>query len=322
MPLSPPVKLFSPESAPHEITVRQVVTCYLAVKRVERQAGLYSVGAMAAAERYLGLFLEWLGERADAGVGSCRKSDLPSFILSRPAWKSAHTRNDAVRYIVGCFRWATDEPLIERNPYRRPSKPLWGQAQPRPAISEAEYAAIMAQTEIQRCSKSRPSRIAFGRAMRFLWATGCRTCEMRTVLWEQLDSAQGVMVLGHHKTMRTGRPRVLAVTAAVRAILDEIGARHAGPIFLNGNGRPWNRNSFGKRFRQYATLAGVRPQLTAYCLRHGFCVSGLRAGVGERQLADVMGHTSTRYVEWYGRSAASQADYLKSITEQIRGKKE
>ena len=60
--------------------------------------------------------------------------------------------------------------------------------------------------------------------------------------------------------------------------------------------------------------AGISP----YSLRHTFCVNGLEAGIGHRQLADALGHTTTRYVEWYGRDTQGNADYLRGVAEDLR----
>ncbi len=85
--------------------------------------------------------------------------------------------------------------------------------------------------------------------------------------------------------------------------------------FPNGQGRPWNRWTFSKLFRRHAKLAGVRAEVSAYSLRHGWCVEALEAGVGERQIADAMGHVSTKFIGWYGRGVRSKIDYLRESME-------
>jgi integrase len=74
------------------------------------------------------------------------------------------------------------------------------------------------------------------------------------------------------------------------------GAHPDEHIFLNGCQRPWNRTAFGRLFRKYACAAGVARGITPCGLRHLFTVLGIENGVGERQLADQLGHMTTKFV--------------------------
>jgi site-specific recombinase XerD len=79
---------------------------------------------------------------------------------------------------------------------------------------------------------------------------------------------------------------------------------------------------FCKDFRAYARRVGIREEVSAYSLRHGFCCQALERGVGARQIADVLGQATTRQIDWYGRGTRKQVDYLREnvtrITEQKR----
>jgi integrase len=61
----------------------------------------------------------------------------------------------------------------------------------------------------------------------------------------------------------------------------------------------------------------VRDIVTPYSLRHGFCIRSLDAGLGERQIADLMGHASTKYVSWYGRTAGRRIEYLADLLDRL-----
>ena len=93
--------------------------------------------------------------------------------------------------------------------------------------------------------------------------------------------------------------------------------RPTGPLFRNGWGRPWCCVTFARLFRRYGQLAGIRPEVSPYSIRHNFCVRSLNANNGDRQTADLMGQTSTHYVKWYGKTAKGNIDYLKSIREKF-----
>ena len=195
-------------------------------------------------------------------------------------------------------------------------------------MKPAEYRKIMSLA--RQCDgkgrRARPSRHAFRRCLWFLWESGARTCEGREVGWQHVDLDVGVACLQKHKSKKaTGEDRVIPLRRVVVRYLTwlwESRKRPAsGVIFLNGRGRPWTKGTFSKMFRKYARLAGVREEVTAYCCRHGFTCRALEAGIGERQIADALGHSTTRYVSWYGKSLRGKVDYLRSVVEKLDAKK-
>lgn len=305
---------------PIRLFVRQIIDAYLAQKHVEAQKGVYSAQSLDRARHYLNSFAAEYGQQS---VEDCKASDPANWILGHPEWKSPHTQLDAVGAVVTCFNWARDEPLIERSPYRR-KKTTWESPSPRQAIEPGEYREIMrlAAACDGKGRRARPSRFAFRRQLWFLWHTGSRTCEARECRWEQVDFNRRTITLQKHKTAKaTGEARVIPLRRVVvrylRYLWEQRGRPRAGLIFLNGRGRAWTKGTYGKMFKKYASMAGVRPVITAYCLRHGFCCRALERGIGERQVADALGHTTTRYVAWYGKSLRTKSDYLTSVVDQF-----
>ena len=60
-----------------------------------------------------------------------------------------------------------------------------------------------------------------------------------------------------------------------------------------------------------------RSSSTGALCRHGFCVRAIEAGVGNRQVADAMGHANTRLTDWYGRASTGNAEYLRNVLRDI-----
>jgi integrase len=308
-------------------TSREIVASYLKQKRAEHGAGCYAANSVRRAEWYLLSFLAFLAERADQPVTIAgRKSDLTAWVLAHPEWVSSHTKGDAIGVVVTCFRWAEQEPLIPYSPYRRPKRTLWAAPQPRAAITEDEYGAIMNAAKL--CDgvhgRTRPGRAAFRRALFFLHETGCRTCEMRQARWRDLDREHTVLRLLKHKTDKVvDKPRLIPLSRAVLAMLRTMHEkRNPAPtdfIFVHSRNRPWNKEQFARRFSEYRKMANVRPEISPYSLRHGFVVRGLSNGVGERQIADCLGHVTTRHTSWYAASSRNNPAYLSRVVEQIQG---
>lgn len=301
-------------------TTREVVAAYLEEKRLHFSVGAYSPKAYRRLEDYLTSFLTDLGNRP---LTQCRKNDLVKWLLMHPSWRSPHTQHDHIGVVVTCFRWAEDEALIAKSPYRRP-KNIIAPLEPRKPIRfDAFWAMIKV---LRRPERRRYSRSLVRLCLLFLWETGARTCEAWTARWEWVDWQAHTVTDPRPKTYRkTGRSRTLVFGGRMRRLLRWLWVRSGRPtegvIFKNARGRAWNSSRFAKHFRRFAQIAGVPAGITAYSIRHGFFCEGILRGVGNKQMADAGGHTTTRYVDsWYGRSTKTHSDYLHRINAQVHGR--
>jgi len=176
----------------------------------------------------------------------------------------------------------------------------------------------------RRGGSTRAAAQALRRGLFFLRRTGCRTCEMRAMRWSDIDWEAGVVRLVEHKTAHvTGDVRTIGLDPACLRFLANLqrqspaGTEH---VFVNGLGRPWTKCSFGRTFRAYACKGEVKGA-TPYGLRHLFALIGIEAGVGERQIADQLGHSQTTLIGWYGRQARSRAGHLCNVVGQVLNRK-
>jgi site-specific recombinase XerD len=92
-------------------------------------------------------------------------------------------------------------------------------------------------------------------------------------------------------------------------------------VFECSRNAPWERCSLNRQVRSFANIAGIRREVSSYCCRHAFTVRGLKCGIGDRQLADLLGHETTNYIRWYGSEARNDAGYLNDLAARIGGKK-
>jgi len=311
----------SPAPVPKDPTVAEVIRAYLEEIELEHKAGALAEATLKTATFYLNSFAAMFGEQR---ISESRKRDITAWIVAHPEWVSPHTKIDASASVVRCFRWADEEDLIDRVPFRRPRR-LWQPPEPREPITPAELDAIMrvAKESNGMIRPCRPGRTAFRLAMWFLWETGARTCEMREARFADVDWKRHVIALAKHKTARaTGQSRLIPLSYPAWRLIRWLYRRRRPEqehIFITVRGRPWSKSSFVSLFRRFARLAGVRDEVSGYSLRHGFTVKGLEAGVGERQLADALGHTSTKYIAWYGRRTRARARYLRDVLHQVHG---
>lgn len=310
---------------PVGLTAQKVVDRYLGYLSARIHAGDFSAGARARVARHLHSFCTHLGEQT---IETLRQHHLTEWWMGNfERWRSDYTRRDAKDAILSCFRWAESEELIERSPFRAPRFRLL--IQPRPAIRWADYLRLL--IECMPCHVNRKDRVdlpeyrrhrrhgsrALKRALFFMAYTGARPGEMREARWQDYDEVSGVIVLYAHKTARqSGKARLIGLPAKVRRILSLMRRRQSsGHIFVNAEGRPWTKDVFCRHFRRHADRAGLDRNLVVYGLRHGWAVHAIENGLGERQVADQMGHETTRMVSHYARQTRTNAQHLVNVAE-------
>ncbi len=292
-------------------TVLSITSAYL--KFLERQKN--SPDHVANTRRDLDRFAKFVGE--DKDVEDCKQHDLSDWLADNPQWKSVNTRKNAVSAVIGCFRWAEEEERIDRCPYRRPRALRGSVAKPRRPATEEEYLKLR-----------RGGSPSLRAALFFLRQTGARTCEMREALWADItDGDRPCIALFKHKTARkTGQCRIVALNRRILRVLMLMKKRAVSLyIFTNCHGGPWTRHTFAHHLRRTAVRLGMDAELaegidrvSGYCLRHTFTCAGLKLGLTSKDMADLLGHTSTTMVERvYGSHTARDIEHLTRKADKI-----
>lgn len=249
-------------------------------------------------------------------VSACRQHDLTEFLDTHPGWKALSTKRTRISAVLAAFRWAVDEELIEVCPYKSP-RSLRGQiAETRRPATREEFEALMDVG-------SEPLR----RALLFLFLTGCRTCEMRELIWAwvHIDGpAQPHLALMRHKNIkRTGRPRYVGLDAHGVELLREIKATSKSEhVFTNCDGFPWRKDAFCHHFRRAARRVGlddgkILDRVTAYCLRHTYACDGIEAGFTEDQVAHQLGNSPDIVRRVYSRKLGQKVSFVSDIANGI-----
>ena len=308
-----PFQAMPAPAAPGRVTVRALVERFLADRRAVHRAG--GIGS-AYLERLTDHLTDLAGAVGDLAAADLRPTVARQWICAHEQWKSPHTLENVYRALRALTKWGDAEELLDRDPLRS-LKRFWGPPQPRGACTPEEYAALMkaARGAIGKRKRRCPASVRFRFQLWFLWHTGARTCELREALWEQVSWRRGLRVMSWGKTVKaTGRARVIPLSDKVVRVLRWLhrrrqpGQKH---IFCARGGRPLKRRSWDRLFRAYAERAGIRKEVTLYALRHGFCTEALVCGLGDSELAEIMGHTTTRYIRWYGRDLAEKTEHLR-----------
>lgn len=153
-------------------------------------------------------------------------------------------------------------------------------------------------------------------AIKLTLLTGCRKGEWLGARWDWIDWSRGVLALPDAKT---GARDVYLPAEAIEILRDlprssvfVLPGRTGGPI--GGLQKIW------ERLRKAAGLDGVR----LHDLRHTVGSLSDRAGLTQRQIADLLGHaqlsTTARYINSADEHKRATADAWSAVVVKIRGK--
>lgn len=251
-------------------------------------------------------------QNGDRPLAECLDDDLVRWTLANPQWASGHSKANNLIAIHDCYAWYAEE-TGGRSPYRRKRMPRFTKPSRRDA-SETEYVALMRHT----------SSRALRRALWTLWNTGIRTCELRELLWTDLDLEAGYALVFKHKAARkTGKPRLIGLSPRQRRFFRNLKRQaHAEVphVFVNCEGDPWTKNSFGQHLRRTAKRIGLDEgqikRVTAYCIRHTASTQAEEGGVSERNAATWQGNTPEMQRQVYS-SASRNVQHVASVAKQV-----
>lgn len=286
-------KLFNPADPPAQtpLLVRDIVQLYLRHSQVE---GVHCPEAFEERQRTLGWFVADLG---DLPVADCRPFHLVDWIEAHPRWRSVSTRRAKANEIRAAFQWAADGERTDRNPF---SKVRYAEAERRPELPDdaLEQVAHLANKQ-------------FESVLIFLRLTGCRLSELCGALWSDMNLEAGVWTIPKHKSRKhTGKSKRVALVPDAVALLRAIG-EHAGPIFVNTRGRPWNRRTLGQQLRRLKARHGITTPATLHGIRHRLASAAIAAGAPIKLIAAQLGHSSCAVTERYYTHLEGEMDAIR-----------
>jgi integrase len=148
---------------------------------------------------------------------------------------------------------------------------------------------------------------AFRLVYRALRQSGARPNELCRAQVSDWKRPLGKIVLEQHKTAeKTGDVRNIAVGQQMETILLEaIGGRTEGPIFLSATGRAWTPQRLSTIYRQLRNKAGLLRDLCLYLARHEHGTV-LTKKLGIHAAKEALGHTSINTTQRYAHSTDAE----------------
>lgn len=191
------------------------------------------------------------------------------------------------------YRWCVRQGLLASNPTDRLDMPRVVRGLPRP-IGDAKLADAMAG--------ALPREAAILALAAF---AGLRACEIARLDWGE------VYIAAVDSTLRVvdgkgGKGRIVPVSSALAAVLDELPYRH-GPVIAQPNGHAGHCRAH--RISQLANsyLHGVGVRETLHQCRHRFATATYAACRDLRAVQDLMGHANPATTAIYAAVAPGVA---------------
>ena len=163
-------------------------------------------------------------------------------------------------------------------------------------LTEEEYARL--GRVLFEAESEGPKMASAVAAVRLLLLTGCRSSEILTLRWDDIDRTAGELRIRESKT----GPRRVPLTPAVAQVLARIPAIEGNPWVIAGD-KPGDRlrriDPLWNRLRARADLEDVR----LHDLRHSFASQALALGEGLPAIARLLGHKTVMTTVKYAHLA-------------------
>lgn len=266
----------------------------------------------------------WVPELGDTLIRDIRFSDLVDIVNSIP-WSSAKTRNNALTPLRGCFQFAVQDMLIERDPSQYLKNQKHIKPEPDPfSLQELNMITGWLEENAHPCEAN---------LIEFAFWSGLRSSELSGLMWSDIDWQQSLVRVqrarertgGGLKPTKTYEVRDVELNARAKAALQRQ-RRWSGlqgkEVFINpNNGEPYMTNKAVRTFfRNALEQLGIRYR-PPYNTRHTFCTLALIAGANVMWVCKQMGHSSTqmtltRYSKWVnGVATTSQSKMLDALSD-------
>ena len=139
-------------------------------------------------------------------------------------------------------------------------------------------------------------------ALKFLYETGCRLNEARTLQWEFVDADTATINLPETKT----GPKAIRATDDAMEVLGRCRKVNGNPfVFFGERSAPLSEKSIRSVFKKAAHMAKL-DDFKPHDLRRSFITDAIGASVPLTTVADLVGHASIQMTSRYAKAADGQ----------------
>jgi integrase/recombinase XerD len=254
--------------------------------------------SVAAYERDLGHFFDWLRGRRIAGLTVSELADYPAWLTARELAPASISRH--VVSLKVFFRYLQLEGVLSDNQAELlGTQKLW-----------QRVPTVLSPSEINTLLMTpRPPRPWWRRdraMLELLYATGCRVSELSIMRPRDVHLGER-FCLCHGKgdkqrMVPLGGKAVAAVEeylAHERPKLTVRGGAASQFLLLSSRGGRLRRERIWELIKLYAKVAGCSAELSPHSMRHSFATHLLAGGADLRQVQEMLGHASIATTQIY-----------------------
>lgn len=279
-------------------TVEMLFERYLDWVQENRKPGTYD-----KVRYHLSRFAAFIGKQSK--IAALSGSDLADWVEDESTWNST-TRNDAITSVVRCFNWAVGKKYLKSNNVAHvPDKPARKRREV--VYSADEWKELRSHVKDK----------AFGDLIDFMWETGCRPLEARTMEAKHIDLKAGLVMFPPSEAKGERHERVIYLSEkAIEICRDRIKRYIDGPIMRNTRGKAWTKDAINCRFQRLKKKLGRRA--CAYGIRHSYATQGLINGMDSLTLSQLLGHCDVSTLAKNYAHLSKNPDYLRKQAKRLR----
>jgi integrase len=265
----------------NDCTFDEFVLAYL-----EYVATNLSVKTRQNASRVMGLFSDFLGKKK---LSELRGEDLENFKRSRKGKVKDSTINIDIRSLKAALQVAVTLGRINSNPFR-PVKLIRLTKKPIKPLTHGEFISL--------CRLIKEPWLVD--LVKFAVLTGLRRGELMDLKWEHVDLDRREISIESSNEYRVkhGKTRRVPLGDEALSILEM--RRGCGKwVFVDDGGERLRDEFVSKRVKSYMRELGLPEELHFHSLRATCASWGLREGMSETAIRDLLGHSSIKVTETY-----------------------
>jgi integrase/recombinase XerD len=254
--------------------------------------------SVAAYERDLRRFFDWLRGRRIASLSVSELADYPAWLTAQELAPASISRH--VVSLKVFFRYLQLEGVLTDNQAELlGTQKLW-----------QRVPTVLSQTEINALLMApRPPRPWWRRdraMLELLYATGCRVSELSILRPRDVHLAERYCQCHGKGDKQRMVPLGVKAVAAVEAYLEherpklaERGGAVSQFLLLSPRGGRLRRERIWELIKLYAKMAGCSDELSPHSMRHSFATHLLAGGADLRQVQEMLGHASIATTQIY-----------------------
>ena len=266
---------------------------YLSVEKGLSRNTLESYG------RDLGKYALFLEGRGLSSPRESTRSDMRDFVgRLRSDGLSTASAARAIAAVRGLHRFLLSEKLTSHDPTEALESPRRGRRLP-DVLSGTEVESLLAAP-----AGDGPERVRDRAMLETLYAAGLRVSELIGLRGSDIEFEAGYLsAFGKGSKQRLvplGEGALASLreyVASARPLL--LKGRDSAALFVTRRGGGMTRQGFWKIIKKYATIAGIKKDISPHSLRHSFATHLIEHGADLRSVQMMLGHSDISTTQIY-----------------------